>query len=474
MSALTIHNYPGVTTYADVTAYHKRSTQGHWCQQDTAFASTLLMAGMMAHLHIDVTFPDWAEINASTMLEIPVTLKLYQADGYVSFATAQIVGNQSSLDSPVYLDTWPFNGDPTGLVQATGSTHLDFSTAASLGVPARGWFGIRVFARLILKTGAQLTVEHWRPLYSMLDPTAPERPPTEDSIQIAAKAWMQSDQQNLPFNLQVTELHRMDPILLQPNNPQIIEPFAYGYQQDFPDQRYVMSVNASLHDGIEGVIQPTVFDGENGHGNFDTLKNAEFLTYPQPAALGLKPNQYSVLKGWLVNSGNGFIMKPGASDQSTVAPGLQLSVLLVSTYDAGPAPDDTLPPTRWTINDDPIPSPTPVPPPPPPPPPPPATTATVPDLTGQMQADATGLLTAVGLVVGAATGDVSPTIMQGQIISQSPIAGTVVALGSVVNLTVSLGTQIPLAMTYTGTITASTKDGGMSIDIDEMHLKCNC
>lgn len=472
MSALTIHGYPGVASYPDPTTYPKRSAQGHWCQQDTAFPSTLLMAGMMAHLHIDVTFPDWAEVNADTMLDIPVTVKLFDADGTIEFMTAQIVGNLGSQDSPVFLDTWPINGDPAGLVQASGSAHLDFSKAAALGVPARGWFGVRVFGRVTLKSGAQLTVEHWRPLYSMLNPAAPETPPTEDSIQVAAKAWMQSDTENLPFNLQVTELHRMDPVLQQPNNPQVIEPFAYGYQQDFPDQRYLMTVNASLHDGIEGVIQPTVLDGKDGHGNFDTIKYQEFLTYPQPPALNLKPNQASVVKAWLVNSKDGFIMKPGAPDQSVVAAGRQLSVLLVTTYTAGPAPDDTLPPTLWTVSGTPIPTPTPAP--PPPPPPPPITTVVVPDLTGKMQADATAALVAVGLVLGTATGAVSPTVMDGAVISQSVAAGIQVVPGTVVNIVVSLGKDIPLAMTYTGTFKASTKDGGMTIQVEAFDVSCDC
>lgn len=470
-TALPIHNYPGVTSYPDPTTWHKRSHQGHWCQQDTAFPSTLLMAGMMSHLHIDVTAPDWAEVDTSTQLDIPVTLKMFDADGYISFATAQIVGNNGSQDFSVNLDTWPFNGNPVGLVQANGTAHLDFSKAATYGVPQRGWFGIRVFSRLILKNGVQLTVEAWRPLYSMIDPSAVETPPVENSIQLATKAWVQSDLESLPFNLQVMELHRQDPILLSPNNPQVVEPFGYGYQQDFPDQRYLLSINPSLHDGIEGVIQDTVFDGENGHGNFDTLKGKEFLTYLQPPALGLQPNQYSAAFVWLVNSKDGFIMKPGATDQSTVRAGRQLSALLVSTYNTGPAPDDTLAPSLWTIDGAAAPITPPVPPIVPPAPP---TTAVVPDLTGKMQADIPPALSAVGLILGTSSGAVSATIMDGAVISQSPVPGSIVELGSAISIIVSLGAVIPLAMTYTATITASTKDGGMTIQVNPFTLVCDC
>lgn len=474
MDALVIHDYPGVASYPDPSFWGKYSHQTHWGQQDTAFPLTLLMPGMMSHTHIDATFPDWAEVDENTVINFPITIKLFDTDGAISDAFVNVVGNNGRTQFPISLPTWPIVGDPNGLIQVVGSAQIDFKTARSIGVPLHGWFGIQIFVRTGLKVGARIDTEAWRPLFSTIDVTSPESSLIENSIQLATKGSVASDTESLPFNLQVMELHRMDPSLIKFNNTQVIEPYGYGYQDPFPLQQYLMAVNASLHDNIAGVLQPTVFDGADGHGNFDTLKPAEFLKIPQPAALGLASNQFSVLMGWFINSGNGFIMKQGSPDASTVRAGRQLGVLLTKTYTVGDAPDDSLPPTLWTTDAKPAPV---VVPPiviPPVVVPPVNVMITVPDLTGMTQAQASALLVTLGLVIGMATGAVSPTVAAESIISQIPLPEAMANKGDVVNVIVSLGSAPPLVMTYTGTFKASTKDGGMSLQIDAFEAKCDC
>jgi|CXWL01.1.fsa_nt_gi RHS repeat-associated protein len=67
------------------------------------------------------------------------------------------------------------------------------------------------------------------------------------------------------------------------------------------------------------------------------------------------------------------------------------------------------------------------------------TTTTVPNVVGQTQATATTLLTATNLTVGTVTQQNSATVATGNVISQSPVASTTVALGSAVNLVISSG-----------------------------------
>jgi len=67
----------------------------------------------------------------------------------------------------------------------------------------------------------------------------------------------------------------------------------------------------------------------------------------------------------------------------------------------------------------------------------------VPDVVGQKQADAQKDLTKAGLTVGRVTTANSVTVPAGRIISQTPTAGTKVALGSAVALVVSLGGVVP-------------------------------
>src|SRR5207248_3081778 len=63
----------------------------------------------------------------------------------------------------------------------------------------------------------------------------------------------------------------------------------------------------------------------------------------------------------------------------------------------------------------------------------------VPNVVGQTQAAAASALTGAGLTVGAVTMQSSSTVAAGNVISESPSAGTRVASGSAVNLVVSSG-----------------------------------
>jgi hypothetical protein len=73
---------------------------------------------------------------------------------------------------------------------------------------------------------------------------------------------------------------------------------------------------------------------------------------------------------------------------------------------------------------------------------------TVPDVVGQSQADGTSELEGDGFVVAVQTA-YSSTVAAGDIISQSPSAGSEVPAGSTVTITVSLGER-PVTETFTG------------------------
>ena len=68
--------------------------------------------------------------------------------------------------------------------------------------------------------------------------------------------------------------------------------------------------------------------------------------------------------------------------------------------------------------------------------------ATVPDVTGQTQADANTAITDAGLIVGTVTNDYNDTVAAGLVISQDPAGGTAAAGGSAVDLVISLGQPV--------------------------------
>ena len=73
----------------------------------------------------------------------------------------------------------------------------------------------------------------------------------------------------------------------------------------------------------------------------------------------------------------------------------------------------------------------------------PPPTVPVPNVVGQTQAAATSALTSAGLTAGTVTQQSSTTVASGNVISESPAAGTSVASASAVNLVVSSGATPP-------------------------------
>lgn len=74
----------------------------------------------------------------------------------------------------------------------------------------------------------------------------------------------------------------------------------------------------------------------------------------------------------------------------------------------------------------------------------------VPNVVGETQAAATTDITNAGLVLGTVTTQYSDSVAAGLVISQSPVGGTLVSLGSSISIVVSLGPQPSVAETPAG------------------------
>jgi hypothetical protein len=90
----------------------------------------------------------------------------------------------------------------------------------------------------------------------------------------------------------------------------------------------------------------------------------------------------------------------------------------------------------------------------------------VPNVVGLSQAAATTAITSAGLVVGTVSTAASGTVPSGEVISESPVAGTVVSLATAVNLVVSTGpglVSVPnvVGLTQAAATTAITSAGLM-------------
>ena len=73
-------------------------------------------------------------------------------------------------------------------------------------------------------------------------------------------------------------------------------------------------------------------------------------------------------------------------------------------------------------------------------------TVAVPNVIGAIQAAASAAITGAGLGVGSINSASSTTVPSGDVISESPVAGTMVSAGSTVNLVISSGPPAPAAL----------------------------
>jgi len=69
----------------------------------------------------------------------------------------------------------------------------------------------------------------------------------------------------------------------------------------------------------------------------------------------------------------------------------------------------------------------------------------VPNVVGLTQAAATAAITGAGLTVGLVTTSTSNVVLAGNVITESPVAGTAVLVGSTVNLVISTGPPVIVA-----------------------------
>ncbi|MCK5566028.1 MAG: PASTA domain-containing protein, partial [Planctomycetes bacterium] len=82
---------------------------------------------------------------------------------------------------------------------------------------------------------------------------------------------------------------------------------------------------------------------------------------------------------------------------------------------------------------------------------------TVPNVVGQAQATAQSNIVAASLVVGTVTTSYSPTVPVGDVISQNPAGGASVAIGSSVDIVVSLGVQPVTVPNVVGQVQATAE-----------------
>ena len=96
----------------------------------------------------------------------------------------------------------------------------------------------------------------------------------------------------------------------------------------------------------------------------------------------------------------------------------------------------------------------------------------VPDVVGMTQTDAETAIIGAELTVGTVTEQFSDTVAAGNVMSQTPGAGSTASPGTAVNLVISKGTNdIAISISCNGgTTTTPTKAGGDTMVLSAMAL----
>lgn len=384
LTPIKLHNHPQLLEYATPADWPTLDIQGWFGDPDP------LLAG---HVHVVPKVPLYGEITTTT-LDVPFTLKAHMFDGVIAgpsgpHITKVIWAETGTEQAPI------LQGDPMGLKEWTGVASFDFTLnpqtfpADLFKFTPHGWSGLRFFTRTYLKNGDAVDVIATPAVYSMIDPSipasgAPEQGNPGVSIRSSVTIW-RPDAGAIVGEL-ITEID--DYISLLPiNKPWTTIAQGYNYTAPLtiePSERFEQRLDPDLHHGVRGSLQRGIDVGAGQNRSF---------------------------------------FGPITIDPTTMGTGTHKEMLVWSQPVAKEAFSSVI--VFPTLVGDGVPVPLLIP---------------VPNVVGLSEPAAAAAITALGLTLGSPFAHESDaTIPVDQVLRQVPLAGTTVAKGSPVMLTLSSG-----------------------------------
>jgi hypothetical protein len=284
-SAQPIHGHPQKAAYASPAEWVEVDGQGWLGDPDPVLA---------AHVHNVPKFPLYMEVHDWSTIEVPFTLKAHNLAGTIQMFTGEHV-RSVRWDATGTSEVPVMRGDPNGLLQWTGVATVDLTLGDDgflhiFKFPLHGWAEVRFFTRTVLDNGRIMDVSTVVPVYSMIDPTAPEAPGAAQGnpgVHIRTSYVVWQDNAALAGEL-VTEIS--DYIPLAPISapwPTIANVYNYTAPAGVPfeDERFELRLDADLHHGVRGSLQQFEDAGLS--------QNKQFLgpIILNPAAMGAGPHK---------------------------------------------------------------------------------------------------------------------------------------------------------------------------------------
>jgi hypothetical protein len=374
------------------------------------------MPGMPAHTHNDLQFPLYAEVGVAPFT-VPFTFTMFDTSGKITGVSGTLVSSWS-LDTT----TLPILGNPAGVVIVTGHVTFDPSRGTASGfVPPHGWYTLRWVVRTQYTNGDVVDNQLSVSVYSVIDPTQPERAPGDGTGRILMRSQCVRSSSRigeLMFGANIMEFQQLLPLFgnVSPANPWKLNASGYNYGgaelKVLPPGVFELRLDPNLHQGIPG----TTLDSATASST------TRIETLP-----GLIPDgPHKLMFMW---------------HRPTSAGDEELVSNLVFNITVGPGGVAQPPDLKA------VPQPGPV-------------TKTVPNVVGLTVSAATAAITNAGLVLGSVTQATSATALVGTVLASTPSAGTKLNPGSIVNLTVSSGASPPPRTRVSVSAPATTSSKG--------------
>jgi hypothetical protein len=330
----------------------------------------------IGHVHLEVTAPIYGEITEPVEFKFGVVL--FKVAGVpVINPDHQILIRDIIWDATGSSTPPNMKGDPSGEVSWTGKATLDPTMLSPSPVPKKGWFSPGFHVALFFDNKDQGDLLTFLPFFSMLDPNAPETP----SFPLIGSHWSphSSRHPDVAWGVNFVDTANYLP-LLPINTVWNVRVGTAGYgARDLPSALFEQRVDLDLHHNIPGRLLDSL--SAVGDINRDDVLD--------PTALGPGPHKMAFIRS-----------QPSLPDENELA-----ATLLVFQCPVGDAP--------------------------------PVETVTVPDVVGKSVQDAHVILTSAGLSESRIPVD-SPKPTD-EVLSQNPLANTIVPKNTIVNLLVSKG-----------------------------------
>jgi hypothetical protein len=324
-AAQTIHGDPQKAFYESPAEYPQDpDLQCHWRAPNIGY-----MPGMPAHTHARLKCPDYAEIPAGPFT-CGLTITLFNTTGQINAGNITFTANGTlAMDTP-----FPLMGGP-GVNVYTGTVTFNL---ANSGLKVHGWQPIQ--ARVVTNyTNRDILINRgMRPVYSVVDLTAPESPPG-DGTGIRSTSSCQIIDASDPDNLGNARWQQNQMEFLQilptlgpvtPGLPWQMVPIAYNYggTTGLPPGTFELRLDPDFHNNIPGTVLLSSTHGDSAAPALDKFSVPDNVPdgphkltwmWRRPNMAGDK--ELDALLVFNVTVGPGGVAQPPNTSQVPVLPG---------------------------------------------------------------------------------------------------------------------------------------------------------